>query len=143
MILIYTFYVLLSALVVFLIFYSPLNKAIKTIALTVLILLGLTTQEHYIDQLGRPIELHPDGSFVYVHHVVQGDNIFLWVWTENNGNRIHSIPYTQETAKELQDGKEKAENGVEQEGEFIDSHNGEAPGLVVDDWRGPRTEYNK
>jgi len=80
MILIYSVYLLLSALVVFLIFYSSLSKLIKATALTATVLLGVVTQEHYSSQLGKPIEEYPPGGFVYVHHVSAGDAITLWVW---------------------------------------------------------------
>ena len=143
MILIYILYAVLSGLVVFLVFYSSLNKLIKAIALTAMLLLGLTTQDYYVSQLGKPIDAFPVGDFVYVHHVPQDDFIYLWIWTEDKGNKLHVIPYSAEVAKALQEGKEKASDGAEQEGEFTESGNNNSPGLIMDDWRGPNTEYNK
>lgn len=143
MTLIYILYALLSGLVVFLVFYSSLNKFVKALALTAMLLLGLNTQSYYISQLGKPIDAFPVGDFVYVHHEPQDDFIYLWVWTEDDGNKLHVIPYSAETAKELQKGKEKAADGTTQEGEFTESGNKHSPGLVLDDWTGPRTEYTK
>lgn len=138
MTLIYTIYLLLSSLVVFLIYYSSLSKFIKASALTATVLLGLITQDHYTSQLGKPIEVYPDGEFVYVHHVSEGDNIILWTWTEDKGDRLYAFPYSQESAEKLEEAKENTNKGEPQSGEFIERESGEfRQGLRIDDWRGP------
>ena len=144
MILIYTIYLLLSSLVVFLIYYSSLSKFIKASALTATVLLGLITQDHYTSQLGKPIEIYPDGEFVYVHHVSAGDDIILWTWTEDVGDRLYIFPYSQETAEELEEAKEGTAEGKPQTGEFTEKENGQyAPGLHIDDWKGPSSQESK
>lgn len=143
MLLIYTVYLLLSSLVVYLMFYSTLNKFIKAIALTVIVLLGLITQDHYISNLGKPINAYPVGEFVYVFHVPQGDDISVWVWTEEDGNKLHTIPYSQEAAEKLQNAKEKSEAGQAQKGEFTEGDSKHAAGLTMDKWQGPKTEETK
>ena len=144
MILIYSVYLLLSALVVFLIFYSRLSKLIKATALTATVLLGVVTQEHYTSHLGKPIKKYPAGEFVYIHHVSVGDAITLWVWTEERGHRLYSFPYNQDTAQKLEEAKEKDEEGTPQEGSFESQDDDEGnPGLFLDDWKGPSTERTK
>lgn len=144
MILIYTGYLVLSGAVVFLVFYSSLGWSIKAGALTTLVLLGLFTQDHYTSQLGKPIGGFPPSEFVYVHHVAEGDDITLWVWTEEDAHRLYTFPYTQEVAEELEEAKQKTEGGQPQEGQFIPQEDGEGePGLVVDDWIGPNSERIK
>ena len=144
MILIYIIYLALSALVVFLVFYSSLSKFIKATALTATVLLGIVTQNHYTSQLGKPILMHPPAEFLYVHHVAEGDNILLWTWEESKGNRLYSFPYDQETAKKLEEAKEKGKGGEPQEGNFTPNEDTrKAPGLHLDDWKGPLTERTK
>jgi hypothetical protein len=144
MILIYTIYLLLSSLVVFLVYYSSLSKFIKASALTATVLLGLVTQDHYTAQLGKPVEAYPSGEFVYVHHVSAGDDIVLWVWTEDSGDRLYVFPYSQETAKKLEEAKEGTKEGKPQVGEFKEKKGDQfAPGLRLDDWRGPSTQETK
>jgi hypothetical protein len=137
-------YLLLSALVVFLIFYSSLSKFIKAAALSVSVLLGVVTQNHYVSQLGKPIEAYPVGEFVYVHHVTVGNDIVLWTWTEDVGDRLYSFPYSQETAEKLEEAKEESEGGQEQSGEFTTTNNGNhEPGLIIDRWDGQASEETK
>lgn len=144
MILIYAIYLALSALVVFLIFYSSLSKFIKATALTATVLLGIATQDHYTSQLGKPIPMHPPAEFLYVHHVAEGDNILLWTWEEGKGNRLYSFIYDQETAKKLEEAKEKGEGGEPQEGNFVPrTDSRKSPGLHLDPWKGPLTERTK
>ena len=135
---IYIVYALLMSLLVFLMFYSTLGKFLKATALSLSLVLGLLVQEHYQDQLGKPIPTYPTGEFLYVHHETQGDSIKLWAWSEEEGDRLYIFPYSQETAQKLAEAQEKAEEGVEQSGEFSgDDGNEESPGLRVDDWETP------
>ena len=145
MIPIYVTYGLLVTAVVFLVFYSSLSKIIKASTLTLAVLLGVFVQDHYLDQLGKPIEAYPSSEFVYVHHTQTGDFIKLWVWKEGLGDRLHIIPYTQETAKELEDAAKETKKGKPQSGEFdLDSEDDKnAPGLTLDDWDGGNSEIRK
>lgn len=144
MIFIYLFYLLLSASVVFLIFYSSLGRSVKAVALTTLVLLGVFTQEHYISQLGKPIEGYPSSEFVYIHHIAEGEDITLWVWDEETGHRLYAFPYSQDTAEELEKAKEKTKGGQTQSGKFKPKDDGRsAPGLLLDSWKGPSSERTK
>ena len=144
MILIVTMYLLMSTFMVFLVFYSSLNKLVKATALTVAVLLGVVTEDHYTANLGKPIAMHPPAEFVYVHHVSQGDSIFLWTWEEDRGHRLYTFPYDQETAEKLEEAKEKSGDGNPQEGNFTqEEDSNKAPGLHLDDWRGPQDERTK
>lgn len=141
---IYIVYLLLSTFVVFLMFYSRLNVFVKALALSATILLGLLTQAHYILQLGKPIKKYPADKFVYVHHVSQVDKIYVWVWTDEAGNKLHVIPYSQDTAEELQKGKEGQKRGTTQEGKFSKAKDGSNnPGLIIDTWKAPKSLNNK
>ncbi len=141
---IYIVYLLLSTFVVFLMFYSRLNVFVKALALSATILLGLLTQAHYILQLGKPIEKYPSDEFVYVHHMSEVDKIYVWIWTNEAGNRLHVIPYNQDTAEELQKGKEKQQKGSTQKGKFSKAKDGSNnPGLMIDTWKGPKNLNNK
>jgi hypothetical protein len=141
---IYIVYLLLSTFVVFLMFYSRLNVFVKALALSATILLGLLTQSHYMLQLGKPIDEYPADKFVYVHHMSQVDKIYVWVWTDDAGNRLHVIPYNQDTAQELQKGKEEQQRGSTQEGKFSKAKDGSNnPGLIIDTWKGPKDSNSK
>ena len=144
MILIYSIYLLLTAFVVFLVFYSKMGTIIKASTLTLSILLGVFVQSHYIKQLGSPIEGYPDYEFVYIHHLASGDEIKLWVWDGTRGDRLYVIPYSQEVAEELEEAKKETEDGTAQGGSFEhDSGNDEAPGLELDDWQGDNVSERK
>lgn len=144
MILIYISYLLLIAFVVFLVFYSNISSIIKASTLTVAVLLGVFVQSHYIKQLGSPVEGYPDYEFVYIHHLSTGDEIKLWVWDEGRGDRLYVIPYSQEVAEELEEAKEKSEEGIAQSGTFTESSgDNEAPGLRLDDWQGGNVSERK
>ena len=72
------------------------------------------------DRMGAPIERMPVGEFEYVHHSVSstGEFIYIWVYTDDRGNRLHAVPYNRETAKELNQAKKQEEKGEEMIGEF-------------------------
>jgi hypothetical protein len=143
MILIYITYLLLAALVVFLIFYSSMGGVIKASALTLAVLLGVFVQGHYIKQLGSPIDGYPDYEFVYVHHIAEGNEIKLWVWSKETGDKLYVLPYSQEIAEELEKAKSKAEGGAMQGGSFEETSRDKAPGLHLDDWKGDNTSERK
>ncbi len=137
MTLILTAYLLLIAVTVFMVFYSSIHYSVKGTALSLAVLLGVVTQAHYTDQLGKPIQGFPTVEFVYVHHNTDGDDINLWIWTEDRGNRLYVMPYSQETAEELEKAKAKTEGGQATTGEFIEREdNAEGnPGLELDDYQ--------
>lgn len=140
---IYAAYGLLSLLVVFLLYYSSITKYIKTTALTLLVIFGILVYSKYLEELGAPIDNTPSGEFVYVHHTVKGDWIYVWVWTEERGDRLHIVPYSQETAESLQGAKEETDKGQPQQGSFPQEGAREEEAPVFDDWVGRTGSYTK
>lgn len=137
MTLVLTIYLLLITATVFMVFYSSIHFSVKGTALSLAVLLGVVTHGHYTEQLGKPVQGYPPVEFVYVHHNVDGDNINLWIWTEDRGNRLYVMPYSQETAEELEKAKAKTEGGQAVAGEFIEQEDGREghPGLELDDYQ--------
>lgn len=140
---IYVLYLLLSALVVFLVFYSRLVVGVKAVALSVLVLLGVVTSGHYISQLGKPIGGFPSYEFVYVYHVTQGSSITLWAWSAEAGSKLYVFPYSQETAQELEEAKAKSEEGDTQTGQFTNSADDNSVHLETGDRAESSTERTK
>ena len=118
MIILYMLFSLLAIAVVWLLYTSKAHRGLKGASLVLLTVFGLSMYEQYVSVLGAPIQGVPEGEFVYVHHEVSGDDINLWVWTEENGNRLYTFPYSQEAAEELTKAQEKTEEGVPQAGQF-------------------------
>ena len=140
-------YVLLAAVVVFLMFYSRLSYLVKASALTLSVLLGALAQSHYVKLLGSPIQGFPSYEFVYVHHTAVGGVIKLWIWDEGLGDRLYIIPYDQDTAQELEEAQKESEKGTPQSGQFSEEETGsdkdQSPSLELDDWAGDKTETEK
>jgi len=145
MLIIQATYVVLVALVVFLMFYSKLGRFFKASALTLSILLGAVTQTHYVKQLGSPIEGYPSYEFLYIHHIATGKFIKVWVWDKELGDRLYIIPYSQEDAEKLEQAKEETEKGTPQGGSFDQEtgDDGRAEGLRIDDWQNPDISERK
>jgi hypothetical protein len=136
-------YGLLSALVVFLIFYSNAYSWIKAFALSALILTGTYGLDYYKNQLGKPIPGYPAYEFVYVKHMTTGEGITLWAWSEEEGSKLYVFPYDQDTAQELEEAEGKMGEGQLQGGSFSDTAERDSPGLEMDDWYSPDTEVTK
>jgi hypothetical protein len=146
MITIYAIFFVVSVLMAMLAYTSRVSKVFKAVAFSFMVTLGLFTDAHYRDQLGIPATGIPVGEFVYVHHVVVGDSIKLWIWTEERHDRLHIIPYDQETAEKLQEAKERTEGGVTQNGQFEledEGGNPQQPSLEMDDWTGTSDTIGK
>lgn len=145
MALVYTFYVLLAAAVVFLVFYSSIHKTVKATTLTLLVVFGLAVADHYNKHIGSPIQGLPEYEFTYVHHEATGDTIKLWVWSKEMGDRLYVFPYDQDTAQELSKAQEKTKNGRPQQGGFTPEEDGDRynPGLELDGWVGDNTTETK
>ena len=134
MIVIYTAFVVLSVAVAVLLYVSGAHKIIKALALSSLVVLGLGLEDHYRENLGKPIDGYPSREFIYVHHELQGQSIYLWVYIPDIGHRLYAFPYSQETAEELEEGQDAQATGTEQVGRFVqDPRNPEARSLEMDD----------
>ena len=145
MIVIYAAFSLLALSVVYLLYTSRAHRGLKAASLALFTLFGVTVYDHYVSSLGAPIQAFPDTEFVYVHHNIAGKTIELWVWTEERGNRLHEIPYSQETAEELEKAKKKSQNGRPQKGEFPpDDGKVTTPrSPKFDDWQPTGEQYDK
>lgn len=131
---IYVSFVALAVLVAVLCYISRAYSVLKAVTLAALVMLGLGLETHYRDQLGAPIAAYPQEEFTYVNHQVQHEQIFLWVWTKERGNRLHVIPFDQETAEKLEEAKKKSEAGTGQQGTFDSSKKGTSePTLEISD----------
>lgn len=141
---IYLAYGVLTLLIALLIYKSYSHKFFKALSIVTLVTLGLGLEEHYRTQLGSPIGAEPPNGFVYVHHEVQSENIYIWVWVPEVGNRLYYIPYDQEKAEKL---AEAQGEGSPQQGTFTTSQNGEGndseTSLEFDDWHGDYTGGTK
>lgn len=106
--------------VAYLVYNSQAHWFAKLIALPLVIALTATMVYTALDRMGAPIEAEPKGEFAYLHHTLSanGEKIFIWIYTEERGNRLHVIPYKRETAKALNDAKQKAKQGEKQIGSF-------------------------
>jgi hypothetical protein len=137
----------ISALLLSVVAYgSRVHVAIKAVAFSSLVLLGVFTEGYYRDQLGAPIRHYPQGEFMYIHHIIVGDEIRLWIWTDERGDRLYVLPYDQETAEELKEAKEQTEGGNTQQGEFVTEDDGgkpQPPSLQTDNWKGDLDDHRK
>ncbi len=107
--------IFLIVIVAFLMYYSTAHYAVKIAVFPALIAVVIFGAVIYQDRLGAPINALPKGDFQYVHHQSGdgGDVIYLWVWTAERGNRLHTFPYDRETMEELEGAKDRAEGGQE------------------------------
>jgi hypothetical protein len=111
---------LVCCTVAYLLYYSSVHWLIKLVSLPITLVFTATMVYTAYDRMGAPIERMPVGEFEYVHHSVSsaGDFIYIWVYTDERGNRLHAVPYDRETAKELNQAKKQEEKGEEMVGEF-------------------------
>ena len=110
----------------FLMYYSRAHYAVKIIVFPALIAAGLFGYTIFVDNMGAPISSMPKGVFTYVHHQSGegGEVIYLWVWTADRGQRLHTFPYTRETMEQLEGAQGRAETGTET-GQFNGNETGD------------------
>jgi len=144
MTIIYLAYASLTLFMAYLAYVSFANKIIKGAAIVALVIFGLGLELHYKESLGSPIEALPPDGFIYVHHEVQGEDITIWVWLEDKGDKLYLIPFDQETAEELAEAQKK---GTPQQGSFNTDQNGQKndsdSSLIFEDWMGDYTGETK
>jgi hypothetical protein len=108
----------LAALVVilaFLMYHSGAPAILKLTVFPALIAAIILGTVVYKDRLGAPINAYPKGEFLYVFHQSgqSGEVIYLWVWTADRGQRLHTFDYDRQTMEELEEAKGRAEDGQE------------------------------
>jgi hypothetical protein len=92
---------------------SRIHLAFKLATLPLTIVLATLGGVYYLDNLGAPLAKPLPSEFKYQAHVIDGDTLFVWISTEERGERLHTIPYERETAKALEEAKEEKEEGKE------------------------------
>ena len=107
--------ILLIVIVAFLVYHSTAPYAEKAAVFPALIAVIIFGYLIFIDNLGAPINSIPQGDFQYVHHQAgnSGEVIYLWVWTADRGQRLHTFPYDRETMEQLEEAKGRSEGGTE------------------------------
>ena len=117
--------ILFIVVVAFLLYYSTAHYAVKIAVFPALIAAIVFGYLIFTDNLGAPINSVPQGDFQYVHHQAgnSGEVIYLWVFTVERGQRLHSVPYSRETMKQLEEAKGRTEGGTEY-GQFIATGDG-------------------
>ena len=128
--------VLLCMYLAVLMYYSNASFIFKLIGLPGMsfFLVGLTYL--LIIKAGAPIEQFPKDDWNYVHHEIMdgGDNIYIWANYTKKGNRLYKIEYDRETAKKLQQAKNKTQAGTLQSGKFsTGSNSNNYPNLFIAD----------
>ncbi|MHA2065155.1 MAG: hypothetical protein ACXABY_12335 [Candidatus Thorarchaeota archaeon] len=93
---------------------SALRSTLKLAILPVFLVSVVLGYDYYLDEIGKPapIELPPEANYV-AHRVTKDETILVWLTTEE-GDRLYVIPYSREAAKELEEAKDKAEEGQKQ-----------------------------
>ncbi len=119
----------LAAMVVilaFLMYYSGAPAILKLAVFPALIAALILGTAVYRDSLGAPIHSYPKGEFLYVFHQSgqSGEVIYLWVWTADRGQRLHTFDYTRETMEELEEAKARSESGGQEYGQFTPNEDG-------------------
>lgn len=130
-------------LMCFMFYYSSAHFVLKSVCLVFFITTGLFTYNHYNKSLGAPIVGYPEYQFVYIHHIIEGDKIFLWTKKQSGlHDRLYVMPYDRETAKKLTMAQQGAGNGTMMSGQFT-SNEILSPGLELDRWDGPTGKFQK
>jgi len=141
---IYIAFVVLTLLVSWVAYLGKVHWSIKGVMLSALVLFGLFVESHYKSALGAPIDSRPPDGFIYVHHEVVADDILVWAWVEDQGDRLYVMPYDQDDAEALEEAQQK---GTPQQGAFTITQDGEQndsdSGLIFDDWMGDYTGETK
>ena len=105
----------LIVIAAFLLYYSKAHYAVKIAVFPALIAVVVFGYTIFVSSMGAPIPTVPKGVFTYVHHQSgnSGEVIYLWVWTADRGQRLHTFAYDRETMEDLEEAKGRAEGGAE------------------------------
>jgi hypothetical protein len=112
---------------------SETYRIIKLIALPVFLIASLVSYIFYLEDRGNPsVGYIPENSQYVFHRVTNEETIVIWITTEK-GDRLYVIPYSRESAKELEGAREKSEEGELQRVE----NKGDNSQVKTDDWEPP------
>lgn len=98
-------------------YYSHVHNVVKASCLVIYTVLSLIAIDFYVDSLGSPIKGFPKYDFIYVHHVVNGDDITLWTFDDEKGHKLYLIEFDKETAKKLNEAQKRSKERT-QKGSF-------------------------
>lgn len=136
--------VLYSLVTCIMLYYSTVHSSVKALALSFFVVTGLLVYDHYMKYIGTPVIGYPAGEFIYMHHVIQGDTIILWLQEgDTMKHRLHEFPYQRDAAKKLDQAQKNKQYGTEVSGQFMNRGRDEAPGLEIDRWEGPTGSFSK
>ena len=107
----------LTVLLAVLLYKSEAHALMKLAILPLALLSTFFGIEHYKDQLGRPLYERPIGNFTYVTHVVIGNTIEL-IAADTTSSRLYIFEASDEEEDALNGAQEKAQQGIQQEGNF-------------------------
>ena len=109
--------------------YLRVNWKIATLMVPVS-LIGLSLLMIDLERtLGRPYLSTPIGKWMYVHHIVKKETIDLLV-VDKDGTRLYTIKNNKEQQEKLEQSREKAKEGIPQEGELLRKKNKIGDGTV-------------
>ena len=93
---------------------SKLKSYIKLGILPIFILTTTMGYTYFLEEVGKPAAraLPAEADYVF-HRVTSDDTIIVWL-TDVGGDRLYVIPYSREAAKELEEAKKRAEEGISQ-----------------------------
>ena len=107
---------LISSLVIFaygvcyLAYTSRFPAYLKLMMLPLAGVIVLSSLAIYYESLGKPNPYGMPERSEYIHHrITNDDTIVVWLLTEEKGDRLYVIPYTRESAQELEEAKEQKE----------------------------------
>jgi hypothetical protein len=117
--------------VAFLVYWSNAHWSIKVSVLVALLLTGVMAYENYVNSLGTPILAKPDGQVGYVYHIIGGDPavITLWAFDTEFRHKLYQYPFTREDAKQLEEAKNRSEQGPPQQLDYESTDGVGGPGL--------------
>jgi len=100
---------------VFLTYTSNTSKLIKLAILPLFLFSTDAGYSYFLDEVGKPAQRDLPETAEYVfHRITSEDTIIVWLREEEGFDRLYVIPYSREAAKELEEAKEKSEEGTGQ-----------------------------
>ena len=93
---------------------SKLKATVKLTILPLFMVGVVVGYLYFLEEIGKPAAIPlPEKSLYVAHRVTNEDTIIVWLRTDED--RLYVIPYTRESAKELEAAREGVENGEEQQ----------------------------
>ena len=127
----------------FAIYDSHTRSIFKAAILALVLVLGTLLYGQYILMMGKPIPARPVGEHAYIWHKIDGDmNILLWTYDREQGDRLYIFPYEREDAVKLEEMRQGAIDGNEQQYMVIDPDGSEGI-QIYEGWDIPNQNFVK